>query len=78
MSCQYTKDINEVLGPESLAANMLSMKRFPDQSQTGYLPIPMWFKAIELEESELRKARVKTLVKNVLELDFVERRLEEI
>nr|PZN07921.1 MAG: hypothetical protein DIU64_11465 [Caldicoprobacter oshimai] len=39
MGCEYTKDINEVLGPESLAANMLSMERFPDQSQINRLLI---------------------------------------
>lgn len=33
MGCESTKDINEVLGPEKLAANMLDMDRFPDQSQ---------------------------------------------
>lgn len=33
MGCESTKDINTVLGPESLAANMLGMERFPDQSQ---------------------------------------------
>lgn len=33
MGCESTKDINPVLGPESLAANMLGMERFPDQSQ---------------------------------------------
>lgn len=33
MGRDYSKDINEVLGPESAAANMLSMERFPDQSQ---------------------------------------------
>jgi len=37
MGCEYTKDINEILGPESLAANMLSMERFPDQSQINRL-----------------------------------------
>lgn len=33
MGCKSTKDINEVLGPETLSANMLDMDRFPDQSQ---------------------------------------------
>ncbi len=33
MGCESTKDINPVLGPESLAANMLDMDHFPDQSQ---------------------------------------------
>lgn len=33
MGCEFTKDINEVLGSETLAANMLDMDRFPDQSQ---------------------------------------------
>lgn len=33
MGCKSTKDINEVLGPEILAANMLEMEHFPDQSQ---------------------------------------------
>ena len=37
MGCEYTKDINEILGPENLAANMLSMERFPDQSQINRL-----------------------------------------
>ena len=37
MGCESTKDINEVLGPESLAANMLSMEQFPDQSQINRL-----------------------------------------
>jgi len=39
MGCDYTKDINEVLGPENLAANMLSMERFPDQLQISRLLI---------------------------------------
>lgn len=33
MGCESTKDINSVLGSESLAANMLGMEHFPDQSQ---------------------------------------------
>ena len=33
MGCESTKDINEVLRPEILAANMLGMEHFPDQSQ---------------------------------------------
>lgn len=33
MGCESTKDINPVLGSESLVANMLDMERFPDQSQ---------------------------------------------
>jgi hypothetical protein len=33
MGCESTKDINEILGSETLAANMLEMERFPDQSQ---------------------------------------------
>lgn len=37
MGCESTKDINEVLGPETLAANMLEMDRFPDQSQINTL-----------------------------------------
>ena len=37
MGCESTKDINEVLGPEILAANMLGMERFPDQSQINLL-----------------------------------------
>lgn len=37
MGCESTKDINEVLGPEILAANMLGMEQFPDQSQINLL-----------------------------------------
>ncbi|MDI6705265.1 MAG: transposase [Firmicutes bacterium] len=37
MGCEYTKDINEVLGPEKLAANLLGMEHFPDQSQINTL-----------------------------------------
>jgi len=37
MGCESTKDINEVLGPEILAANMLDMEQFPDQSQINTL-----------------------------------------
>lgn len=37
MGCESTKDINEVLGPEVLAANMLGMEHFPDQSQANLL-----------------------------------------
>jgi ADP-dependent phosphofructokinase/glucokinase len=33
MGCESTKDINEILSSETLAANMLEMERFPDQSQ---------------------------------------------
>lgn len=33
MGCESTKDIHEILGSETLAANMLEMERFPDQSQ---------------------------------------------
>jgi hypothetical protein len=37
MGCEYTKDINEVLGPEKLSANLLCMGHFPDQSQINAL-----------------------------------------
>jgi len=37
MGCESTKDINEVLGSEKLAANLLGMERFPDQSQINTL-----------------------------------------
>jgi hypothetical protein len=37
MGCEYTKDINEVLGPEKLSANLLGMEQFPDQSQINIL-----------------------------------------
>lgn len=33
IGCESKKDINPVLGSESLAANMLEMEHFPDQSQ---------------------------------------------
>lgn len=33
MGCESTKEINPVLASESLAANMLGMEHFPDQSQ---------------------------------------------
>lgn len=33
MGCESTNDINSVLSPEILAANMLDIERFPDQSQ---------------------------------------------
>jgi hypothetical protein len=33
MGCESKKDINPVLGSEPLAANMLGMEQFPDQSQ---------------------------------------------
>ncbi len=37
MGCESTKDINEVLGPDKLAANLLGMEHFPDQSQINTL-----------------------------------------
>lgn len=37
MGCESTKDINEVLVPEKLAANLLGMEYFPDQSQINAL-----------------------------------------
>ena len=37
MGCESTKDINEVLGPEKLSANLLDMEQFPDQSQINAL-----------------------------------------
>ncbi len=37
MGCESTKDINEVLSPEKLAANLLGMEHFPDQSQINAL-----------------------------------------
>ena len=37
MGCESTKDINEVLSPEILAANMLGMDHFPDQSQINIM-----------------------------------------
>jgi hypothetical protein len=37
MGCEYTKDINEVLATEKVAANMFNMDRFPDQSQINIL-----------------------------------------
>lgn len=37
MGCKYTKDINEVLATEKVAANMFDMERFPDQSQINIL-----------------------------------------
>ena len=37
MGCESTQDINEILKPEILAANMLGMEHFPDQSQINLL-----------------------------------------
>jgi len=37
MGCECTKDINEILLPEKVAANMFNMDRFPDQSQINIL-----------------------------------------
>lgn len=32
MGCKYTSDINDKLVTDTMAANILNMKRFPDQS----------------------------------------------
>lgn len=37
MGCEYTKNINDKLGPERIAANIFDMDRFPDQSQINIL-----------------------------------------
>lgn len=37
VGCESTNDINERLHPEKVAANMLGMERFPDQSQINRL-----------------------------------------
>lgn len=37
IGCRYTSDINEKLVPDTVAANMLDMERFPDQSQVNDL-----------------------------------------
>jgi hypothetical protein len=47
MGCEYTKDINEVLATEKVAANMFNMDRFPDQSQINILLTSMNEESIE-------------------------------
>lgn len=37
IGCRYTSDINHKLVPDTVAANMFDMKRFPDQSQVNDL-----------------------------------------
>ncbi|HQF37388.1 MAG TPA: transposase [Candidatus Dojkabacteria bacterium] len=37
IGCRYTSDINQKLVPDTVAANLLDMKRFPDQSQVNEL-----------------------------------------
>ena len=37
MGCKYTSDVNHKLVPDTVAANMFDMKRFPDQSQINEL-----------------------------------------
>jgi hypothetical protein len=37
IGCRYTSDINEKLVPDTVAANILDMARFPDQSQINEL-----------------------------------------
>ncbi|SPF49511.1 conserved hypothetical protein [Candidatus Desulfosporosinus infrequens] len=37
VGCRYTSDINEKLVPDTVAANILDMARFPDQSQINEL-----------------------------------------
>ncbi|AOT71838.1 transposase [Geosporobacter ferrireducens] len=37
VGCESTNDINERLHPEKVAANILGMERFPDQSQINRL-----------------------------------------
>ncbi len=37
IGCRYTSDINEKLVPDTVAANMFDMDRFPDQSQVNDL-----------------------------------------
>lgn len=37
MGCKYTSDVNHKLVPDTVAANMFDMKRFPDQSQVNEL-----------------------------------------
>ena len=37
IGCKYTSDINDKLVPDTVAANLLDMDRFPDQSQINEL-----------------------------------------
>lgn len=37
IGCRYTSDINQKLVPDTIAANLLDMDRFPDQSQVNEL-----------------------------------------
>ena len=37
IGCKYTSDINDKLVPDIVAANLLDMDRFPDQSQINEL-----------------------------------------
>lgn len=37
IGCRHTSDINDKLVPDTVAANMLDMNRFPDQSQINEL-----------------------------------------
>lgn len=37
VGCEYTVEINDKLVPDTVAANMLNMDRFPDQSQINHL-----------------------------------------
>jgi len=51
MGCEYTKNINRVLGPDKLAVNLLGMEHFHDQSQINIVLIHTDEKNIKQHEN---------------------------
>ncbi len=60
IGCEYMKDINEKLAPETLAANMFGMDKIPDQSQINELLTRMDNDSIK----QLEDIHHKTLIDN--------------
>lgn len=60
IGCEYMKDINEKLAPETLAANMFRMDKIPDQSQINTLLTRMDSDSIK----QLEDIHHKTLIDN--------------
>ena len=60
IGCEYMKDINEKLAPETLAANMFGMDKIPGQSQINEFLTRMDNDSIE----QLKDIHRKTLTDN--------------
>lgn len=60
IGCRYTSDINDKLVPDTVAANILDMRRFPDQSQINDLIRKIDANGVE----QLRKVHHHMFMKN--------------